>query len=361
MERQKIHLAASQMNFFSDLCANLNFGDIVSMPFELSMKDLFCGCDDKSFTNTKGPFSSNTRSLLVHSILNDLNFFKIKKNSGPSQESVKDDDQDDLKSHKGLEYLIKDNYFDDAFILHDDSRHFIHLVQLVDMARQTQLNDKQINDELNNKLPVSEKKVAHDGDVRHELYLDWAKLTNIFKTQPLSKIRRYFGESVAFYFAWIGTFIWTLILPSFIGFVFFIAGIYKNRKIIHINLSNNNPPAYNKLYAKILHIDENENLKSNTISSLKFIIHIIFKFYSIYLTQWSEMVYKILDSRKFDKTTVSNLNSTGLKSASIYGDYYLNIFADSFDNDMTPYFAVKSFLQNSILALIIFNQFDNVN
>ena len=31
----------------------------------------------------------------------------------------------------------------------------------------------------------------------------------------------------------------------------------------------------------------------------------------------------------------------GYFSLSIYGDYYLNIFADSFDNDLTPYFAVS--------------------
>ncbi|RNA00221.1 anoctamin-4 isoform X2, partial [Brachionus plicatilis] len=55
-------------------------------------------------------------------------------------------------------------------------------------------------------------------------------------------------------------------------------------------------------------------------------------------------------SRKLDKTAVSNLNSTGLKSASIYGDYYLNIFADSFDNDMTPYFALIICLWGAIFS-----------
>ncbi|RNA34079.1 anoctamin-4 isoform X1 [Brachionus plicatilis] len=179
-----------------------DLGDNASMPFELSMKDLFCGCDGESLANTKEPFSSSTRSLLVHSILN------------PSQESV-----------EGLEYLIKNKYFDDAFILHCASRNFINLVQLIDLARQAQLNEEQLKYQLKNERPFSVKKKPHDGEVRDELYVDWAKFTNIFKSQPLSKIRRYFGESVAFYFAWIGTFIWTLILPSFIGFVFFIAGI----------------------------------------------------------------------------------------------------------------------------------------
>ncbi|CAF0912199.1 unnamed protein product [Brachionus calyciflorus] len=44
------------------------------------------------------------------------------------------------------------------------------------------------------------------------------------------------------------------------------------------------------------------------------------------------------------------MNSTGLKSASTYGDYYLNIFADSFDNDLTPYFALIICLWGAIFS-----------
>lgn len=58
-----------------------------------------------------------------------------------------------------------------------------------------------------------------------ELHTKWAKFTNIFKAQPLALVRYYFGEAIAFYFAWIGTFIWTSFLPTLIGIAFFIAGM----------------------------------------------------------------------------------------------------------------------------------------
>lgn len=53
----------------------------------------------------------------------------------------------------------------------------------------------------------------------------WARFNNIFRAQPLNTVRYYFGESVAFYFAWVRVFIWTLIIPALIGIIFFIVGI----------------------------------------------------------------------------------------------------------------------------------------
>lgn len=59
-------------------------------------------------------------------------------------------------------------------------------------------------------------------DPRLDMQLTWTKF---FKFQPLWKIRNYFGEKIAFYFAWSGTLVSTLWLPMIFGFAVFIYGL----------------------------------------------------------------------------------------------------------------------------------------
>ncbi|KAG7214086.1 hypothetical protein KM043_001446 [Ampulex compressa] len=60
---------------------------------------------------------------------------------------------------------------------------------------------------------------------RHLLYLIWARPTQWFKKQPLWLIRRYFGEKVALYFAWLGFYTKSLYPPAIVGLLCFVYGL----------------------------------------------------------------------------------------------------------------------------------------
>ena len=49
--------------------------------------------------------------------------------------------------------------------------------------------------------------------LRHYLNLHWASFTNMFRRQPIDHIREYFGESIAWYFAWAGKILSTVPVP----------------------------------------------------------------------------------------------------------------------------------------------------
>ena len=56
------------------------------------------------------------------------------------------------------------------------------------------------------------------------MYLEWAKLRNWYKRQPLWLIKNYFGVKIGLYFAWLGFYTKMLIFPSIMGIICFIFG-----------------------------------------------------------------------------------------------------------------------------------------
>ena len=134
--------------------------------------------------------------------------------------------------------MINENYFEDAFILHDESNHYLKVLQLMEkkIARKGENNTEFDS--------IKEQRKIVQKDIRSELHYIWAKLRNIIKFQPLRLIRDYFGEIVAFYFAFMGAFIATLWLPSLVGIIFFIVGL--TQSIIRIEQSNNTQFQINK-------------------------------------------------------------------------------------------------------------------
>ncbi|EFN86600.1 anoctamin-4 isoform X1 [Harpegnathos saltator] len=70
-------------------------------------------------------------------------------------------------------------------------------------------------------------KPLRNGEIldRHLLYLIWARPGQWYKKQPLWLIRRYFGEKVALYFAWLGFYTKCLYPPAVVGLLCFFYGL----------------------------------------------------------------------------------------------------------------------------------------
>ncbi|KAG7282118.1 hypothetical protein CRUP_008230 [Coryphaenoides rupestris] len=73
----------------------------------------------------------------------------------------------------------------------------------------------------------------HDGDVSGEhaepndrklLYEEWASYSVFYKYQPIGLVRKYFGEKIGLYFAWLGLYTQMLIPASVVGVIVFLYG-----------------------------------------------------------------------------------------------------------------------------------------
>ncbi|KAG9280364.1 anoctamin-1 isoform X1 [Astyanax mexicanus] len=97
----------------------------------------------------------------------------------------------------GITTLIAKGVYDSAFPLHDgDFKGENHNVQSEDK------NDRQL---------------LHD---------EWARYGAFYKYQPVDLIRKYFGEKIGLYFAWLGVYTQLLALASLVGIIVFLYGCF---------------------------------------------------------------------------------------------------------------------------------------
>jgi len=95
--------------------------------------------------------------------------------------------------------------YEDAFILHEDSA----------LSKVKEVKHDELPEIVTNEKDLLE-------DPRKVLDETW---TSFWKFQPTWKIRNYFGEKIAFYFAWIGVLMTSLWIPMFLGIACFGYGL----------------------------------------------------------------------------------------------------------------------------------------
>uniref|UniRef100_A0AAY4D0M2 Anoctamin n=1 Tax=Denticeps clupeoides TaxID=299321 RepID=A0AAY4D0M2_9TELE len=69
-------------------------------------------------------------------------------------------------------------------------------------------------------------KESESSNERYLLYTEWANPLSFYKMQPLDLIRKYYGEKIGIYFAWLGFYTFMLTLAAAVGLACFIYGYY---------------------------------------------------------------------------------------------------------------------------------------
>lgn len=57
------------------------------------------------------------------------------------------------------------------------------------------------------------------------LYMEWGRPGRWHKRQPLSLVRKYFGDKIALYFCWLGFYTKMLYAPAVVGTLCFLYGL----------------------------------------------------------------------------------------------------------------------------------------
>ena len=120
--------------------------------------------------------------------------------------------------------MIEEKYFDDTFLLNDETETDIKFINdLIEFINETNRDEggkvKYNGQEL--------KKLTRTTETDERLCLKgkWANMTRMMFFQPTWEIREYFGEKITFYYAWLGAIISTLWILSILGIASFAYGI----------------------------------------------------------------------------------------------------------------------------------------
>nr|XP_021525393.1 anoctamin-1 isoform X5 [Aotus nancymaae] len=160
---------------------------ILSYPFSREKQHLFDLSDKDSF------FDSKTRSTIVYEILKRTTCTKAKYSMGQGEGRRKDSA---LLSKRrkcgkyGITSLLANGVYAAAYPLHDGDYE----------GENVEFNDRKL------------------------LYEEWARYGVFYKYQPIDLVRKYFGEKIGLYFAWLGVYTQMLIPASVVGIIVFLYG-----------------------------------------------------------------------------------------------------------------------------------------
>uniref|UniRef100_A0A8C2X4L2 Anoctamin n=1 Tax=Cyclopterus lumpus TaxID=8103 RepID=A0A8C2X4L2_CYCLU len=147
--------------------------DYFTYPFEKSKTDFFLITDKDTF------FPPSTRNRIVFYILARCPYYK---------EGQKERDK------TGIKRLLSNGTYTAAFPLHD--------CRYWKRARNAECESE-----------------------RYNLYKHWARFLCFYKEQPLNLIRKYYGEKIGIYFAWLGFYTEMLFFAAVMGLICFIYGL----------------------------------------------------------------------------------------------------------------------------------------
>ncbi|XP_038261566.2 anoctamin-1 isoform X1 [Dermochelys coriacea] len=159
----------------------------LSYPFSREKQHLFDLSDKESF------FDSKTRSTIVYEILKRTTCTKAKYSMGTGEGRKMEATLLNKRwkcGKYGITSLLANGVYSAAYPLHDGDYE----------GENVELNDRKL------------------------LCEEWASYGVFYKYQPIDLVRKYFGEKIGLYFAWLGVYTQMLIPASIVGVIVFLYG-----------------------------------------------------------------------------------------------------------------------------------------